>query len=107
MNTGLIPNTCFETKSADIAAVIVDNNTKGEKYLYISSNANITPANGALNAAARPAAPPLDISIFFSTLVHFNFLLTPSPTDAPNCIDGPSLPKDSPEPIDKTPPINL
>src|SRR3712207_9581425 len=36
-----------------------ESNTTGEKFLCTSSNANITPEKGALNAAAKPALAPL------------------------------------------------
>ena len=68
LKTGLIPKTICETKSAVIAEAMVDNNMMGEKYLKISSTANIAPAKGALKAAARPALAPLAIKILFSVL---------------------------------------
>jgi len=57
----LKPKNSLEVKSAVIAAVIVLNNINGEKLLCTSSKENITPAKGALKAAASPALAPLVI----------------------------------------------
>ena len=47
--------------SAVTADTMAESRTIGEKFLCTSSKANITPARGALKAAARPADAPLVI----------------------------------------------
>ena len=61
-----MPNTDFATISAVTADVMAERSTTGEKFLCTSSSANITPAKGALNAAASPALAPLVRRYFLS-----------------------------------------
>ena len=107
MNTGFKPKKCFEIKSADTAATVVDNKTTGEKYLYISSKQKSTPDNGALKAADNPALAPLLIKRRLCSLELLKNLLMRSPVQAPSCTEGPSRPKESPPRIERVPPINL
>ena len=62
---------------------MADTNTKGEKFLCVSSKENITPDMGALKAAESPALAPLVIKYFFSLSSLLVFLDKPSPTQAP------------------------
>ena len=92
---------------AATAADIMDNKIMGEKYLKISSKANTTPAIGALKAAANPALAPPAIKIFRSKRPAPIFFPSPSATQAPNWMEGPSLPRERPPPSAIAPPINL
>ena len=107
MNTGFKPKKCFEIKSADTAATVVDNKTTGEKYLYISSKQKSTPDKGALKAADSPALAPLLIKRRLCSLELLKNLLIRSPVQAPSCTEGPSRPKERPLRIERVPPINL
>lgn len=53
------PKKNWDTMVAEIAEAIVGRRTAPEKLRWSSSKANIVPARGALNAAARPALAPL------------------------------------------------
>ena len=61
LKEGLIPRKDLVTISAVTADTMADKRTTGEKFLWTSSRANITPAIGALKAAAKPADAPLVI----------------------------------------------
>ena len=80
---------------------------KGAKLLCISSSTNKVPDIGAEKAPARPALAPELINIFSSLVsLRINFDTT-FPLAAPNCIDGPSLPKDRPPIAASEPPKNF
>ncbi len=55
---GFWPNKIKVIRSALKAAAKAVNQIRGLKVIVISSTMNNTPANGALNAAAKPAATP-------------------------------------------------
>jgi len=61
-----------------------------------SSNANTTPASGALNAAAMPAAPPAASSACGGMPRAPSQRRLCCSTPAAICTDGPSLPIDRP-----------
>ena len=67
---GAEPNTFLDKKSPVIEEHITQINTEGLKFLCISSNANITPAKGALKAADNPAAAPHVRSSFSSIRIR-------------------------------------
>ena len=69
--------------SAVIDAAIADARTTGEKFLWISSSENITPASGALKAAARPALAPLVMRNFSSSLIFLKITQYPFAIAAP------------------------
>lgn len=71
-----------------------------------SSMAKITPASGALNAAAKPPAAPAAIKSFSCIPLNAKpCFLHHAPhapiTVAPTCTDGPSRPMDAPNSIPK------
>ncbi len=57
-NTGLWPKSSRLTASAVTHARKVAEKTPGAKFFWISSSTKITPASGALNAAASPLPAP-------------------------------------------------
>ena len=72
--------TIVETSAAAIAGA----KTTPEKLRCSSSKAKITPASGALNAAARPALAPAVIKYRSSIRVRPNALLHPCAVTAPS-----------------------
>ena len=106
-NIGCCPKNAQVTISDDTDAAIAETNKIGVNFLCTSSKTNITPAKGALKAAARPAPAPLEIKNLFSIFNLFVILPYKSATVAPNWIDGPSIPRDNPDPMAITPPTNL
>lgn len=74
----------------------------GDRFLCISSIANIAPAKGALNAAASPALAPQVIRYFSSMRSRPSKRLVPCAKEAPICIEGAPLPKDKPLPMANT-----
>ena len=71
-------------KSPVKEATITVTNASGEKFLCISSNANNTPASGALNAAESPAAAPHVKRYFSSNFILLKTEANPLPIIAPN-----------------------
>ena len=69
-NTGDIPKTTSVTVAAVIEAVIPVRRRAGDMVFCISSKPKITPARGALKAAAKPAPAPAVIRIRLSNLVR-------------------------------------
>ena len=67
----------------------------------------MNPARGALNVAASPAPLPHTKRRFSSVLLFGRYFETPFAAIAPNCTDGPSLPKESPPSAVRVPPRNL
>ena len=106
-NTGAPPNASCVTAVEMTAAAIVAMSTSGEKFFVSSSRQKITPASGALKAAARPAPEPAVKRKRSSARERFFPRLTPCPTQAPSCTLGPSRPSDMPAPMASTPPTNF
>ena len=67
-----------------MAAVMAGSSTTAEKFRCSSSRENMTPARGALKAAARPALAPLVIRYRSSMRVRPRKRLTPWAVTAPN-----------------------
>ncbi len=89
------------------AAATVAIKTSGEKLFVISSKQKITPASGALNAAAKPAPEPAVKRNLSSVRGRDHNRLHHCPTQEPNCTLGPSRPRDMPAPMPSTPPMNF
>ena len=86
---------------------MADMRTRGEKLLWTSSRAKITPARGALKAAESPADAPLDRKSRSSTFPRFWRTAIPLPAAAPIWTDGPSLPREKPRAMASPPPRNF
>ena len=95
------------TKADAKDAAVAPTSTTPEKLLCSSSMAKTTPAMGALKAAARPAAAPLDMRKFRALKGRRARSPNACPTEAPICTEGPSLPMVRPPPSVSRPPMNL
>ena len=88
-------------------AINVAVNTRGRKSLCNSSRTNISPANGALNAAASPAPAPAETRVSLSCIERRGERPIKLPMAPPICTDGPSLPSVNPVPIATAPAKNF
>ena len=93
------PKTQWTSTVVVMQAISVGAMTMADRFLWMASMVNMTPAMGALKAAARPAPAPLLMRARFSRLVLFRALPMPWPVMAPICTEGPSRPMDSPAPM--------
>ena len=105
-NTGLLPKNSPVTAVAVTAAVMDTSSAAAEKVRCSSSKPKITPARGALKAAASPAPAPATSRFRASSPLWKLWLRCPMPcpAQAPSCTLGPSLPRDIPAPMASTPP---
>ena len=106
-NIGLCPKNILETKSATRAETNPTMTIDLSNPLLISSKVKMNPARGALNVAASPAPLPHTKRRFSSVFEFVNCLDTPFAAIAPNCTDGPSLPKERPPSAVNVPAVNL
>ena len=104
---GVSPNTFRETKSDATEAAMVERSTSTEKFLCSSSSENSTPAKGALKAAERPALAPQVMRSFSSMRTRWVAREKPFAAMPPSWMEGPSLPSDSPAPMQMAPPAIL
>ena len=107
--TGVSPVTTRHTTSAETAARNEATKTTCVKLPFSSSRAKISPARGALNAAASPAAAPALMRALRSPSPCFtrNQVETMRPVAPPICTVGPSRPSARPPPMLAAPARNL
>jgi len=86
---------------------MAERSTRGEKLLWTSSRAKITPARGALKAAESPAEATLERKSRSSTFPRFCSTAIPLPATAPIWTEGPSLPRERPRAMASPPPRNF
>src|SRR5699024_9961235 len=98
---------CLERKSETAHPEITHTSMELLKFFCSSSRENITPARGALKAAASPAPAP-QVSMYRS-LVGVVPVRSAAPSAAMDrCwTEGPSRPRDRPPRIHKVPPMIL
>ena len=99
VSTVSTPNTQWTSTVVVMQAIRVGAMTMADRFLWMASMVNITPAMGALKAAASPAPAPLLIRARFSRLVLFRAFPTPWPVMAPIWTEGPSRPMERPAPM--------
>ena len=113
--TGTVPNSKIGARPkarrltivASRAAAMAGARTTPEKLRCSSSRANMTPAKGALKAAAKPALAPAVRRYRSSMRNRPRFRLMPWAVTAPIWIDGPSRPRDNPKPMPTMPPTSF
>jgi hypothetical protein len=91
-----IPKTQYEMTLAIPVGMMTSDSNSGEKYM--TSAANIVPANGARKIAPIPEPMPAAISTRRSAGRSRNKLANREPKPAPICAMGPSRPPDPPVP---------
>ncbi len=107
VNTGVCPARLRVTVSATVQAISAAVNTIGVKSRCSSSSTKVTPASGALKAAASPAPAPAAIRVRRRCGRARVSCATAAPRLPPICTLGPSRPSGSPDPIASSPPTNL